>query len=157
MTKCLAILLAALLSLLPLVSCSTVSGARQLDEMSQPSFERYRDRQAQTVAAIVAVAIDEGDLLPEDVDLVASAVIAVADGEFVSLALALEDKIAGGGYESLALIIALFEVETWLESRGAYDEEGFLASRGAEVLRAVAQAAKDAAAAAAERAADQGG
>lgn len=125
------------LTLVFLASCATLRGATQLDEMTEPQLQRYSARASAQIVRAAEVTIKKGDLTPKDLDAIAASLRLLAGGGGGGLVTLMPNEV--DGYGSLAIVIALSELDAQLEDRGAYDGAA-LTERGARVVGAIAVA-----------------
>jgi hypothetical protein len=112
------------------VGCSVLRGATALEDMSDAGAAAYASRTAFQMELLTQTALAEEDIDREDVLAISVALRAVRAGSpagFISSRLG-----STGGYERLALTLALLELE------GKISLEGIVTLRGAAVLEAVA-------------------
>ena len=128
----------AIVLALLMVGCSTVRGAANLDEMSQAQFDAYATRSAAQIGVIAKAALDEGDISPESLVVVAEALSGVASGTLTGIGGGLGEVIDMDGYGAAALTLAVLELDNELAERGALEQGGALSPRAREVAAAVA-------------------
>ncbi len=135
-----------LLTLFLLSACSSLGGLARLDKMELDEYTRYTARLASQVGLVAAAAVAEDDLDAETAKKIASALRGLASGTTGGVGGALADSIELDSYGVVLLTLAIIELDSTLERRGAYDEDGALNERARGVLAAVADAIEGAAA-----------
>lgn len=119
-----------------LAACTAVSGATRLDQMDQGELEAYAARTAALVAAVADVALEEGDITPNSVAVLATALHSIAAGSTAPVAGSILKTLDLKGYGALALTIAITEIDAALEERGAF-QDGFLSDNGKFVVNTI--------------------
>lgn len=138
-----ALLVACAVALLS--ACPTVRNFQRLDSMTDSEYSRFVDRFAAQARVAVSAALEEQDITPEAVLLVADTLEGLAKGTTAGGVAAVVEAFDLEGYAEAALALSITEFDAELEDRGAYAEDGMLSERGRGVLEAIAETLRSAA------------
>lgn len=122
--------------LLGAVACSTVRDAPRIVEMPDAELDRYCARVSAQVAAVAGAALAEGDLSPDVLRGIATALRGAADGTSAPAVGSLAGWLDVDGYGAAALTLAIMEIDAEMERRGAFEAPAWPAL--AKVMRAIA-------------------
>ena len=120
-------------------SCSTLRDAPRVAEMDSAEYLAWQSRAVAQIGALADVAIEQGDLSPQDAASIADTLggFAIAEpGSSVSLVSGL--GLDAGGYGGLALTLALTELDAELNRQGLV-MEGFISERGRSFMQALSE------------------